>query len=256
MVVPKADKPEVIQTGLAGSSPPCGKHPPGFSESDVGRLPDLECDIGPVMDTSLAIELETIRLKDDVIRDSCYFTMEESMQIWKKPSSNVMWCREKTWTQQEITFECTVSTQGSVVSIHSQGLRFLIGGAYWQSQAYDSTAARDLAGPILNRRIEYWTPGFHWRDVGWQDTWDSVMVESVRLVLRRWRGVCSFSQTRRSNRSDEDRHRIVDNLRSKNKVDLPARHWSGGPAPDFGQAGLLRLQSGREYDHAQIILKG
>ena len=59
-------------------------------------------------------------------------------------------------------------------------------------------------------------------------------VESVRLVLLCWRGVCSFSQTVRSNRSDEERHAVND-LRSKNNVGLPAGFVVGQPG--FGQAG-------------------
>ncbi len=65
----------VFQAGAAGIGPPLAKHLPGFSESDVGRPPDVECDIGPAMDTSLAIESVTTRLTDDEIRDGCCFTM-------------------------------------------------------------------------------------------------------------------------------------------------------------------------------------
>jgi hypothetical protein len=41
------------------------------------------------------------------------------------------------------------------------------------------------------------------------DSWDAVLVESVRRVLQRWRGVCSFSLTMRSIESDEESHLMV-----------------------------------------------
>jgi len=127
----------------------------------------------------------------------------------KKPPSNAMWCQEKSRTQYAMAFESTVSTRECDVSLHSQRLRYSIGGAYTRSWDCDSTAARDSAGPKIYRRNIYWPPGIYWPDVGWLETWESVLVESVRRVLQRWRGVCSFSLTMRSIESDEESHLMV-----------------------------------------------
>jgi hypothetical protein len=57
-------------------SPPLGKWTTGFSETDVGRPPSAECDVGRMLDELVSSELETTRLTDDKVRaDSC-LTME------------------------------------------------------------------------------------------------------------------------------------------------------------------------------------
>ena len=64
----------------------------------------------------------------------------------------------------------------------------------------DSTAAINSAGPETSRRIGNWRQSVLPIPLSavFLTDWNSVMVESVRLVLQRWRGVCSFSQTMRS----------------------------------------------------------
>jgi hypothetical protein len=45
-------------------SPPLGKPPTGFSIPDVGRPPNVECDIGLLLGTFVSSELETTRLTE------------------------------------------------------------------------------------------------------------------------------------------------------------------------------------------------
>jgi hypothetical protein len=61
---------------LAGSSPPLGKPPTGFAESDVGEPPGVECDVGRMLDELVSSELETTRLTDDEVLDGCCLTMD------------------------------------------------------------------------------------------------------------------------------------------------------------------------------------
>jgi hypothetical protein len=57
-------------------SPPLGKPPTGFSESDVGGPPSVECDVGRTLDELVSSELETTLLTDDEVRDGCCFTLD------------------------------------------------------------------------------------------------------------------------------------------------------------------------------------
>jgi hypothetical protein len=91
-----------------------------------------------------------------------------------------------------------------------------IGEPYSNFSECDSTAAINSAGPKPSRRIGNLHPGSCWHHSVLPIPWDSVMVESVRLVLQRWRGVCSFSQTMRSSRSGEN-HDNVFILRPKKR---------------------------------------
>jgi hypothetical protein len=131
-----------------------------------------------------------------------------------------------------------------------------VGVSYSSILEYESTAAINSAGPESSRRIGNWRQSvlpvplpagslaglpagsLAGLSAVFLAEWNSVMVEPVRHVLQRWRGVCSFSQTMRSTRSDEESH-LVNDLRSKNNVGLPTRRLFGGPA---------RLLSGREND--------
>ena len=70
------DKKRLAMTDWRGSSPPVGKPTTGFSESDVGRPPDTECDIG--LDTSPSGESETTWWRYDEIRNDCCLTMEST----------------------------------------------------------------------------------------------------------------------------------------------------------------------------------
>jgi hypothetical protein len=139
----------------------------------------------------------------------CRSTMEKEIYQRIRPPSDIGWVWAKTRTQQNFAFECTVSTHESNVVMNSHRPWLTIGGSYWKHWQCDTTAERDQAGPIVNRGNEFWPPGIYWRDVGWLDSWDAVLVESVRRVLQRWRGVCSFSLTMRSTASDEESHLMV-----------------------------------------------
>ena len=73
-------------------SPPRGKPPTGFSESGVGEFirrllarhvcggfggpPDVECDVGQMLDKLVSSELETTRLIEDEVCNGCCFTMD------------------------------------------------------------------------------------------------------------------------------------------------------------------------------------
>jgi hypothetical protein len=120
-----------------------------------------------------------------------------------------------------------------------------VGVSYSSILEYESTAAINSAGPESSRRIGNWrqsvlpvplparrvrrsltTGSLAGLSAVFLAKWNSVMVEPVRHVLQRWRGVCSFSRTMRSMRSDEESH-LVNDLRSKNNVGLSARLLSG-----------------------------
>jgi hypothetical protein len=55
------------------------KPPTGFSESDVGRPPGVECDVGRTLDELVSSKLETTRLTDDEVCDGSCLAMES---IW------------------------------------------------------------------------------------------------------------------------------------------------------------------------------
>ena len=116
-------------------------------------------------------------------------------------------------------------------SVNVNRLWLEVGEPYSDFSECDSTAAINSAGPKASRRIGNWYPGSGWHQSVLPIPWDSIMVESVRLVLQRWRGVCSFSQTMRSNRSDRETPKRVLLYTLKNEVGL-------------------------ENDYAQIKLKG
>ena len=59
-------------------SPPLGKPSTDFSESDVGRPPDIECDVGRTLDELVSSELETTMLTDEEIRNGCCLTMDST----------------------------------------------------------------------------------------------------------------------------------------------------------------------------------
>jgi hypothetical protein len=56
--------------------PPLGKPSTGFSESDVGKPPDVECNAGRMLDELVSSELETTRLANDEIRNGCCLAMD------------------------------------------------------------------------------------------------------------------------------------------------------------------------------------
>jgi hypothetical protein len=212
----------------------------GSSKYDVGEPPNTQCDVGLLMDELMLSGLEATRLTDDEVRHGCGLTMEQALQRYTKPpfvEKNE--CSNKNDTQQSMAFQYTLSVGGRNTSRFSKidpiqtahdklsesggsesrtinRLRLEIGEPYSNFSDCDSTAAINCAGPKPSRKIGNVYPGSCWHPSGLPIPWDSVMVESVRLVMQRWRGVCSFSQTMRSNRSGEN-HDNVFILRPKKR---------------------------------------
>ncbi|MCX6120711.1 MAG: hypothetical protein NTX44_03735 [Ignavibacteriales bacterium] len=74
----------------------------------------------------------------------------------------------------------------------------------WQhALGCDSTTVSDLAGPLSGWRFRDWHQGSGWQNyilpihlsAVFLADWNSIMVESVRLILQRWSRVYSFSST-------------------------------------------------------------
>ena len=237
---------------LTGSSSPPGKPPTGFSEPDVGGLahrlfgrpPDAECDVDRTMDERMLSELETTWLTDKEIRHGCCVVLKQVLLRYKKLLAfGEKECPNKNSAQQSM--EIRNSSRSSIIAIQMarsklsesdrsecinvNRLRLEIGGSYSKILEYGSPAAINSAGLEASRRIGNWR-----RSVlpvplyaVFLADWNSVIVESVRLVLQRWRGVCSFSQTMRSTGAMKEVIWCM-TFAPKNEVGLPARHLSGG----------------------------
>ena len=214
------------------SSPHNGDVQSGSVKFDVGEPPNEECDVGLMVDEQVSSELEATRLTDDEVLHGCDLTMEQALLgNTKPPSFEKDECSNKNDTQQSIAFQYTLSVRrrtpsrssmmeairaahntlsesGGSESITINRLWLEVGEPYSNFSECDSTAAIHSAGPKPSRRIENVHPGSCWHHSVLPNPWDSVMVESVRLVLQRWRGVCSFSQTMRSSRSGEDHDNV------------------------------------------------
>jgi len=222
------------------SNPHNGDVQSGGSKFDVGEPPNTQCDVGLLVDELMSTGLEATRLTDDEVRHGCDLTMEQALhRNTKPPLLEKIECSSINNTQQSMAFQYTLSVGARNTSrfpkidqsqtahdtlSESDGsesrtinrLRLEIGEPYSDFSDCDSTAATNCAGPKPSRRIGYVYPGSYRHPSGLPNPWDSVMVESVRLVLQRWRGVCSFSQTMRSNRSGEY-HENVFVLRPKKR---------------------------------------
>jgi len=209
-----------------------GDAQPGSLNFDVGEPPDAESDVGLMVDELVSSELEATRLTDDELRHGCDLTMEQALHRTTKPlvlEKNE--CSNINNTQQSMAFQYTLSVGGRTTSHFSKReaiqaarnttsesgvsesitikrLWLEVGEPYSTFSECDSTAAINSAGPNPSRRIGNLHPGSCWHHSVLPIPWDSVMVESVRLVLQRWRGVCSFSQTMRSSRSGEDHDNV------------------------------------------------
>ena len=206
--------------GFIQSSPHKGDASRGFAEFDVGESPDVECDVGRMLGELVSSELETTMLTDDEVRNGCGLTMEQALLRHDKPPSLdiIDRCLERTSTQKSIAFQYTVSIRGlnisrspvieaiqtarsnlsessGMKSLNVNRLRLEVGETCSNFSECDSTAAINSAGLETSRRIENWHPGSHWHQSVLPISWDSVIVESVRLVLQRWSRVYSFSST-------------------------------------------------------------
>ncbi len=215
-----------------------GNRKKGISYFEVDEPIGTRFGMARLINEAIASECEATRLTDDEFRYGCEFTMEQVLRDHKKlPPLEKNECLNKNSTQQSIEFQYTLSVKArsnspssminTIQAAHDKiskyiGSEFVNAnrlwlkvGEMWYSNfsECDSTAAINSAGPEVSRRNKYWHPSscnhFAPLPLGWnrqfvpQVSWDSILVESVRLVLKRWRGVCSFSQTIRNNRSDE-----------------------------------------------------
>ena len=222
------------------SSPHNGDVQSGGSKCDIGEPPKKKCDVGLLVDELMSSGLEATRLTDDEVRHGCDLTMEQALhRNTKPPLLEKIECSNINNTQQSMAFQYTLSVGARNTSRFSKidpiqkahdtlsesddsesktvnRLWLEIGEPYSDFSDCDSTAATNCAGQKPSRRIGNLHPGYCWHPSGLPIPWDSVMVESVRLVMQRWRGVCSFSQTMRSSRSGEN-HDNVFILRPKKR---------------------------------------
>jgi hypothetical protein len=121
--------------------------------------------IDQTMDEDLSSDLEVTRLTGDEILYGGGLTMEQVLLKKKKPSAlHVDGRLDRTSTQHSMVFHCTLSSQ----------------------ERNNARSARiEMIQAASRDALEY---------SGRESLpWESVMVESVGLVLQRWRGVCSFS---------------------------------------------------------------
>jgi hypothetical protein len=223
-----------------------GKRLTGFSEPDVGEPPDVECDVVLMQDGLMSSELETTWLTDKEIRHGCCVAECSN----KSSSQQSMQRRTISWSSiiaiQMARSKLSESDRWECINVDRLWLE--IGKTYSWVLEYDSAAAIHSAGPEASRRIGNWALGRFANPTVSSNVveWNSGMDESMRHVLRRWRGVCSFSQTMRSTWSDEESHLVYD-LRSGNNVGLPVRQLFGGPARGL-YCGPARLLPGGEHD--------
>ena len=96
--------------GFIQSDLPKGDPLRDFAEFDVGESPNVNCDVGLMLDKLMSSELETTRLTQDEIRNGCWLTMEQELLRHNKPHLLDSDRRlERTITQQSIAFQYTVS---------------------------------------------------------------------------------------------------------------------------------------------------
>jgi hypothetical protein len=167
-------------------------------------------------DSGIHEEYQSMRLRGE-LKKALWFSPLRSIGFseW-----DIDRCTERTSTQHSTTFQnplwmkgrnayrfstrvtvqrvySTFSELSGMDSVNVKRLWLDVGGRYSTDYEYDSPAAINSAGPEASRRIGNWLRESHWHNTIWMMPWDSVLVEIARLVLRRWRGVCSFSQTMR-----------------------------------------------------------
>jgi hypothetical protein len=75
----------LLASCLVGSSPPLGKPPTGFSETDVGEPPDVECDVGRVADETTSFEIDATKLTGAQNCYGCELTMEQVLSERNRP---------------------------------------------------------------------------------------------------------------------------------------------------------------------------
>jgi hypothetical protein len=119
-------------------------------------------DVNQAMDEDLSSDLKTTRLTDDEILYGSGLTMEQEILRKKKPS--VLHTDDRTSVQHAMVLQCALSSQERN---NARSVRIEMNQAAF-SNKLESNGRESLPS-------------------------ESVMAESVGLVLQRWRGVCSFS---------------------------------------------------------------
>jgi hypothetical protein len=133
-------------------------------------------DVDQTIDEGQSADLEVTRLTGDEILYGGDLTMEQVLLKKKKPSAlHVDGRLDRTSTQHAMAFQSTLSPQEGN-DVHSAKIEMI------------QAACRDKLES--NGKESF--------------PWESVMVESVGLVLQRWRGVCSFSLSAVCSRNKDD----------------------------------------------------
>jgi hypothetical protein len=152
---------------FAQSGPYKGSEQSGFAKHAA---------VDQTMDEGQSSELEVTRLTGDEILYGGGLTMEQVLLNKKKPSAlHVDGRIDRTGTHHAMAFHDNLSPQ----------------------ERNDDRSARIEMNQAASRDALEWS--------GRESLpWESVMVESVGLVLQRWRGVCSFSLSALCNRNKDD----------------------------------------------------
>jgi hypothetical protein len=133
-------------------------------------------DVDQTIDEGQLADLEVTRLTGDEILYGGDLTMEQVLLKKKKPSAlHVDGRLDRTSTQHVMAFQFTLSPQEEN-DVPSANIEMM------------QAACRDKLES--NGKESF--------------LWESVMVESVGLVLQRWRGVCSFSLSAVCSRNKDD----------------------------------------------------
>jgi hypothetical protein len=228
------------------------KPPTGFIEPDVGTLPDVECDVGRVMNDEWGImpfrsayardrmdrgfpsDVVGISFRSkyrnglnaqgndrwlEEVRHRCSCTKGRMLRRYKMPPAlEKDECSNITSTQHSIAFHDTrlhlerIVTRSPMLEEIQMArsklsepdgsqvnkLSLESGETHLNYLKCGYPAAIHSIGSDASRKIQNWYPESRWHRFVWSIPRDSLSIETVRLVLQRWRGVCSFSQTMRS----------------------------------------------------------
>ena len=206
----------------------------GFSQFDVGEPPGTECDVGRIIDEATLSDMETTRLTDAQIRHDCELTMEQMLSKRNKPpdwdvGKHLQMSGER---YREVCKsinsppERDVSISWMKGQIHNADIMALGSDDMKQDNLYELRLEVDEAysdiwlrigsscdppwryalecvlftvvdstGPPFSRMYGNWGYSYGWPHYIWPIPWDSIVVESVRLILQRWSRVYSFSLT-------------------------------------------------------------
>ena len=178
--------------------PPPGKPPTGFSESDVGISPGIECDVGRITDEATSYDIGAAGFTDAKICHGCKLDMERnrppdwdigkysqmaghrygkayrSVQSPQVRDVSISWLRgqihnakEETFGNDEVKQKDLDRLQFDVGELCSNKLlrsRSSTDPPWQYLMECDATAVNDFTGPPLNRRDKCW-----YFDQGWQN---------------------------------------------------------------------------------------